>query len=527
MRDRAWRLPDMTTDTYTDPRPGARAGWRQWLGLVVLLLPVLVLATDLTVLFLAVPSITADLQPGASQALWIVHVYGFLIAGFLIPMGRLGDRVGRRRLLLVGTAAFAVLSVAAAHATSPGMLIAVRALLGVAGATLMPSTFSLLRTMFHHDGQRRFAIAVLFSGFSAGGAIGPLLAGGLLEYFWWGSVFLVNVPVLVLLLAVGPVLLPEHREPGARRLDLPSVGLSVVAMLAIVYGLQSSAEHGVRTPYVLAVAVGVALAVMFVRRQRRLTDPLLDMRLFANRAFHVSVLALLLSGIGVVAAFYLFTQYLQWVLGYTPLQAGLLTVPFVVVDIGGALLAPALVRRVRPAVVMGGGLAVAAGGLALFALFGGDGGLPVALTGMSVAGFGQGAMMALASDTIISTAPADRAGSAAAVQEVSGELGTAVGITFGGAVAMLVYRTRLADAVPAGVPESALDTARDGVAAAATAADGPGGLELMAAAHRAFTDGLQVSVGVGALFLAATAVMVATMLRHHRTADSEATVREQ
>ena len=221
-----------------------RAGRREWAGLAVIALPCLLATMDLEVLNLAVPALTADLQPSSAQLLWIIDIYGFMVAGSLITMGTLGDRIGRRRLLLIGAAAFGAASVVAAFSTSAEMLIATRALLGVAGATLAPSTLSLIRNMFTDPGQRTVAVAVWATSFSVGAAIGPLLGGVLLEWFWWGSVFLLDVPVMVLLLVVGPVLLPEYKDPGAGRLDLPSAAMSLAAVLLLIYGLKHLALAG-------------------------------------------------------------------------------------------------------------------------------------------------------------------------------------------------------------------------------------------------------------------------------------------
>ncbi|QBI19607.1 MFS transporter [Egibacter rhizosphaerae] len=526
-------MTDRQDAPASSTRPSGRATWRQWLGLAILTLPMLVLATDLTVLFLAMPSISADLQPGSSQMLWTLHVYGFIIAGLLITMGRLGDRIGRRRLLLFGAGAFAVLAVCAAYAVNIEMLIGARALLGIAGATLMPSTFSLLRNMFADDSQRRFAIAVVFSAFSAGGAIGPLLAGVLLEFFWWGSVFLVNAPALVLLLLIGPLLLPEYRDPDAQRLDLSSVALSLGGMLGIIYGLQEGFEHQSVWPYAVPVVFGLGLALWFVRRQLRLADPLLDLGLFANRRFSASLAAVLLTGFAMVGAFYLFTQYLQWVLELTPLQAGLWTVPYIVINIAGAMTAPVLVRRFRTAYVMGAGLALAAAGLTFAAVVGANADLVLTLTGLSVAGLGQGAAMMLGSDLIISTPPVARAGSAAAMQEVSGEFGQALGMAFIGSIGMFAYRAFLGSAMPAGVPPDAADAAQNSVTGASAVAEqlpAAVGAELLATAREGFTQALQTGLAVGAAILAGVAVLVVWLLRQPAAtdddADSEATLAE-
>ncbi|WP_191060847.1 MFS transporter, partial [Geminicoccus harenae] len=306
-----------------DVMPGSRATPREWIGLAVLALPCLVYSMDLTVLNLAIPQLSADLRPSAAQLLWIVDIYGFLVAGSLITMGTLGDRIGRRRLLLIGAAAFGVASVLAAFAPSAELLILARAVLGLAGATLAPSTLSLIRTMFQDDRQRTFAIGVWIASFSAGAAIGPVVGGVLLEHFWWGSVFLIALPVMLLLLVLGPFLLPEARDPDAGRMDLPSAALSVVAVLAVIYGIKHSAEAGFGLLPALAILAGLAVGLLFVRRQRRLDDPLIDVSLFRIPSFSAALLINLLSLFAALGFFLVIGQYLQLVLGMGPLEAGL------------------------------------------------------------------------------------------------------------------------------------------------------------------------------------------------------------
>src|SRR6266508_2812012 len=351
------------------------AGRREWVALAVIALPCLLYSMDLTVLYLALPSLTADLKPSSAQLLWITDVYGFMLAGFLITMGTLGDRIGRRRLLLIGAAAFGLASVLAAFATSVAMLIAARALLGIAAATLAPSTLSLIRNMFLDSGQRTFAIGVWVTSFSLGGALGPLLGGLLLHFFWWGSVFLLAVPVMALLLVVGPVLLPEYRDDGAGRLDLRSAAMSLAAVLLVIWGLKQLAQDGLGLPPALSIVAGLAVGVAFVRRQQLLADPLLDLRLFRSPAFSAALAANTLDFFVAFAAFLFISLYQQLVLGLSPLEAGLWMLPSSGGFIVGSLLTPLLVRRARPAFVMAGGMALAAVGFGLLTRLDPAGGL--------------------------------------------------------------------------------------------------------------------------------------------------------
>jgi DHA2 family multidrug resistance protein-like MFS transporter len=337
----------------------ARAGRKEWIGLAVLALPCLLYSMDLTVLNLAVPSLSADLRPSSTQLLWIIDIYGFLVAGSLITMGTLGDRIGRRRLLMIGAAAFGATSVLAAFSTSPEMLIASRALLGLAGATLAPSTLSLIRNMFLDAGQRTVAISVWITSYSVGAAIGPPLGGLLLEFFWWGSVFLLAVPVMVLLLVLGPMLLPEYRDPRAGRPDLVSTVLSLASVLLLIYGLKEIAQDGVQTLPALSLASGLSVGAAFAYRQTRLADPLIDLRLFRVPAFSASLVVYMIGGIVMFGAFVFIAQFLQLGLGLTPLEAGLLTMPWALCFVVGSVLTPIIVRHIRPAYVMAAGLLLA------------------------------------------------------------------------------------------------------------------------------------------------------------------------
>ena len=367
-----------------------RATRREWVGLAVLALPTVIVTMDLSVLFLAVPKLTEDLQPTSSELLWITDVYGFLIAGSLITMGTIGDRIGRRRLLLIGGAGFALASLLAAFSTSAGMLIGARALLGVAGAALAPSSLALIRNMFGDAEQRRFAIGIWISCFAAGAAIGPLIGGALLQHFWWGSVFLVNVPVMALLLAAGPALLPESRDPNPGRLDLVSAAVSLVSVLAVIYGVTRMAEHGAGSVGVLAVLIGLATGAAFVRRQKHLAYPLIDLRLFRSPMFVAALGAMLVSVFVITGADLFVAQYLQLVHGSGPFVAGLWLLPGVVAMIAGSMAAPLLTRSLRPGLVVSAGLIVAAVGLIVLAQLKEGSSLALLVTGTSLLGLGVG-----------------------------------------------------------------------------------------------------------------------------------------
>ncbi|MDQ4051130.1 MAG: MFS transporter, partial [Actinomycetota bacterium] len=455
-----------------------------------------------------VPALSADLQPSSTQMLWIIDVYGFMIAGTLITMGSLGDRIGRRRLLLIGAAAFGATSVLAAFSTSPEMLIVARALLGVSGATLAPSTLSLIRSMFHDPRQRTTAIAIWITSFSAGAAIGPVLGGVVLEFFWWGAVFLLNVPVMIALLVLGPRLLPEYRDPDAGRADLPSAALSLAAMLALVYGLKRVAQDGVTMTALVSALAGLGLAFAFVRRQRRLADPLIDLSLFRTPAFSA---ALATYGIGVLVLFggFLFIpQYLQLVLGMSPIEAGLWTLPWALSFVVGSNVTPILARRIDPAWLMGGGLVLAALGFGLLLGIEPGAGLTHIVLGSVGFSLGMSPIFTLTNDLIIGSAPPERAGAAAGVSETAAEVGGALGIAVLGSIGVAVYRRGVDDAVP-GMLASQQDDAAQGTLGGAleVAEDLPAasGEALVAAAEAAFTTGLHL----GALIAAITSLALA------------------
>jgi DHA2 family multidrug resistance protein-like MFS transporter len=507
-------------------RTPPRAGRREWIGLAVLALACLLYVMDLTVLHLAVPAISADLQPTSAQLLWIIDIYGFFVAGSLITMGTLGDRIGRRRLLLVGAAAFGIVSVLAAFSTSPEMLILSRALLGIAGATLAPSTLSLIFHMFQDPRQRSLAIGVWIGAFSAGSAIGPVLGGLLLEFFWWGSVFLLALPVMALLLILGPRVLPEYRDPDAGRLDLVSAGLSVVAVLAVIFGLKEIAQDGFGPLPLASIAGGVVLGVAWARRQNALADPMLDLALFRLRAFNAALATNFLAIFVAVGYFLFVAQYLQLVVGLSPFEAGLWSLPSAAGFVLASQVAPRIARRVPPAYVIGTGLALAAAGLAILTQVGASDGLVPLVAGSVVISLGLAPVFGLTTELIVGSAPPERAGAASGIAETASELGGALGIAVLGSIGVAIYRGEVADAIPTGVPAEAAVAARDTLGAAVAVAEQlPDrlGAALVDAARTAFVDGMHLTTGIATALAVVLAAVAFAMLRDVGTDDAEPT----
>ena len=445
-----------TTPTTTTGTP--RAGRRAWFGLAALMLPVLLVSIDNTVLSFAIPQLSQALSPSASQLLWIVDIYPLILAGLLVTMGTLGDRVGRRRLLLVGATGFGLVSVYAAFAGDATHLIAARALLGLFGATLMPSTLALLRNLFLDDNQRRLAIAIWASAFSAGSALGPIVGGWLLEHFWWGSIFLINVPVLVVLLVVAPFVLPESRNPGSARLDPLSVVLSVVSMLPFVFGIKKLASDGLSPLGVASLLLGVALGVLFVRRQTRSNSPLLEVGLFKNRVFSASVLANFMAVFSISGLIFFVSQYLQLVLELSPMEAGLYLLPGAAATVAMGLAAVALARIAPIWLLIPVGLLLATLGYLLGTTLTGSSSVGVIVVIFVLVGGGAGLAETLTNDAILASVPPERAGAASGISETAYELGASLGVAILGSVLAAVYRTRLE--LPAGLDPAVAEIGR-------------------------------------------------------------------
>ncbi|MEU6277644.1 MFS transporter [Streptomyces populi] len=492
--------------TETRKRPG------RWLALCVLVLAVLLVAVDATVLGLATPYISEDLEPSGTQLLWIGDVYSFVIAGLLVSMGGLGDRIGRKRLLLTGATAFGLISVLNAYATTPESMILARALLGVAGATLMPATLALIRNIFHDPRERSLAIGIWGATASAGTAVGPVVGGFLLEHFWWGSVFLINLPVMVVLVLVGSRLLPESKSPDPGPWDLIGVALSLVGLIGAVYAVKECAAHGPGGTALAAGLLGAVALFCFVRRQLKLAKPLLDVRLFRNRGFSGAVLADLFTVLGMSGLVFFLSQYLQLVQGRGPLEAGLAEVPAAVGAVAAGLVAGRFARRFSVRTVVSGGLAAVGLALGVLTVLDRSTGYPLLGAALLVVGVGAGFSFTVTADVILSAVPKEQAGAASAVSETAYELGAALGIALLGSVVTGVYAGFTG---PAGTPAVAHDSLGGAVEAAGHLPEHTAEA-LLAAARESFVDGLALASGVGAAVLLATAAAAWFLLRDQR-----------
>ncbi|MFF8867297.1 MFS transporter [Streptomyces sp. NPDC015139] len=487
------------------------------MGLAILALPATLVSFDMFVLLLALPQLSSDLGASSTQQLWIMDMYGFMVGGFLVTMGTLGDRIGRRKLLLIGATVFGLASLLAAFSTTPEMLIAARALLGISGATLAPSTLALISNMFRDPKQMGTAIGIWAGSFSVGAIVGPIVGGALLNHFWWGSVFLIGVPVMLILLLLGPLLLPEYKAPQSGRLDLPSVALSLAAVLPFIYGLKETARHGLHPLPLTALITGLILGTLFIRRQRTLKDPLLDLSLFSSKALSGALVSLLAFSMVGGASLLFLGQFFQLVAELSPLQAGLALVPGLVVSIAGMTFAPALARTIRPALLIAGGLVLSIAGYVLYAVADAGSSPALLITGFALASLGGGPLVALGTNLVVGSAPPEKAGSAASLSQTSNEFGAGLGIAVVGTLGMAVYRDGISDALPSGVPAASAGAVKESLAGAVSeAAHLPGetGGALLTAARTAFTDGVN-AVGVTAIVLMSViAVTVLVLLRH-------------
>jgi MFS transporter, DHA2 family, multidrug resistance protein len=492
---------------------------RRWSALGVLALGVLLIGVDGTVLAVAAPFISRDLGATATQMLWIGDIYSFVLAGLLVTMGGLGDRIGHKKLLLGAAFGFAITSIATAYAPTALLLIGARGLLGIAGATLAPSTLALIRALFLNARERSVAVGIWAAVFSAGTALGPVVGGLLLEHFWWGSVFLINVPVIVVLLVGGVVLLPEMRDPTPGPWDLPSVGLSLVGMLGLVYALKEGLHDGVHVDIVVVGLVGVSALTLFIRRQLQLSNPLIDIRLFCNRTFSGVVAANLLSVFGLSGLVFFMSQYFQLVNGYSPLDAGLAELPAALAAMVFGVLAGVAVRFWSRRAVLATGLALIGIAMASLTTITPSTGYPRLGIALFVVGVGLGLAYTVANDLILDSVAPGRAGAAAAISETAYELGTALGIAVLGSIVAATYRELT---IPPGVHDDVASYARETLGAAHEAAGAlpaENGHALLTSAQSAFTDGLAVAAGAGSILLLASSAAVWLILKPRPTRE--------
>jgi MFS transporter, DHA2 family, multidrug resistance protein len=501
------------------PEPGLPKGsWRDWLALGLLMFPVLLVAVDNTALTFALPAIAAALRTSGVELLWIVDAYPLVLAGLLVAMGSLGDRIGRRRLLIIGSIGFAAVSAATAFAPTAGWLIAGRASLGFFGAMLMPSTLSLIRNIFPDPNRRRLAVAIWAAGFSGGAALGPIFGGWLVEQFWWGAVLLVAVPIMLPLLALGPAFIPESRDPSPGKVDVPSILLSLLTMVPVVYGIKELATEGPGTAALGTIAFGLTMGAAFVRRQQRLSHPLLDMSLFRNKVFSMAITANILALFSFNGFILFLAQHLQLIEGMSPSAAGMAMIPALVATIVSGLAAVPTVKKVRPGFVVAAGLAMSAAGYSLVTFGNHSGGASLLLAALLVLALGVGTAETISNDLILGSVPPEKSGAAAAISETGYEIGAVLGTAVLGSILTASYQHNLR--LPAGLaeaaPAQAIMHASETLAGAMELAAGlPGPLAdaVRQAAASAFDSGVHVTAAIGLVLMATAAVLAAVVLR--------------
>jgi DHA2 family multidrug resistance protein-like MFS transporter len=492
-----------------------RAGPRDWAGLGVLAVPCMLISVNSNLLNLAMPVLAADLRPSTTELLWISDIYVFLVAGLLLPMGLLADRFGRRRVLLVGAAVFGLASICAALATTPALLVVCRGMIGVGAAMLAPSTISLIRSMFQQPAQRAVALGIWTASFALGGIVGPLIGGVLIQTFSWRAVFTVTPPAMGLLLVLGPRLLPEYRSETPRRVDALGVLMAIAGLLGSIYGIKQLATQAAAPVPVVVGVLGVGLLVCFVRRQGRVADPVLDLSLFGARSFTVPQLGNALAFAVLYGNQLLTGQYLQAVLGMTPLEAGMWTIPGAIAYAVGGLLAPRLGARLGNRRLLAAGLAVSAIGFAVVAAVGTSTGLLAFVIGSVISPLGLAPVYQTTTETSVSAVPAERAGVAGATLETITNLGGALGIALFGSLAGAVYR--------GGTTSTGIDSQTIGDALAQAATLPPAqAAALVETARDAFVDGFRLVSVTGALLLLVAAVATDRLLRRRTPIIREA-----
>jgi DHA2 family multidrug resistance protein-like MFS transporter len=508
----------LTRELTSPDQASSGGGARDWLALALLMFPVLLVAVDNTALTFALPAIARSLDPSGVQLLWIVDAYALVLAGLLVAMGSLGDRIGRRRLLLVGISGFAAVSAASAFAPNAEWLIAGRAAMGFFGAMLMPSTLSLIRNIFREPGRRRLAVAIWAAGFSGGAALGPIFGGWLVEHFWWGAVLLVAVPIMLPPLVFGRVLIPESKDPSPGRVDGPSIALSMLTMVPVVYGIKELATHGPGAQSLGVLAFGLAMGLVFVRRQRALASPLLDLSLFRNRVFSTAITANVLALFSYNGFILFLAQHLQLLEGMSPSESGTAMLPALTAMVMAGLLVVPLVRKVRPGFVVAAGLALSAAGYALVAFGDHDAGPAALLAALLILALGVGSAETISNDLILGSVPVEKSGAAAAISETGYEVGSLLGTAILGSILTASYQQHLSlpESVAQTIPAASADQARETLAGAVELAGSlpaPVAEGLTAAARAAFDSGVHITAAIALVLMAGASVLAAVALR--------------
>ena len=496
-----------------------QASDRRWLALGVLCLSLVLVVVDNTILNVALPTLGRALDASTSDLQWMVDSYILVFAGLLLTAGSLGDRFGRRRALTAGLVVFGVASIASAFAGSSAQLIATRALMGVGAAFVMPSTLSIISNLFTDPAERARAIAIWAGCAGLGVAIGPMSGGALLAHFWWGSVFLVNVPVIALALIGGRLLLPESSDPDEAKVDAPGAVLSVAGLALLIWSLIEAGHDGWTEPKVLAgLAIGTAVVGAFAWWERRTANPMLDLTFFSNRRFTAATGSITVMMFAMFGSFFLLTQLLQLVLGYSALEAGVRMLPFAVTMAAVAPVSARLVERVGTKAIVATGMAVAGFGLLLItAIDPGDGYAPVALA-MFVQAAGMALVFAPATESIMGSLPAAKAGVGSAVNDTTREIGGALGVAVLGSVLSSSFAAHMSDA---GAPTVARTSLGAALAVARTLPDAAG-TQLAAVARDAFVDSIGLTLVIAAGVAFAGAIMAALLLPSRAAVDAEA-----
>jgi EmrB/QacA subfamily drug resistance transporter len=490
---------------------------RRWAILAVLCTSLMIVIIGNTALNVAIPTLARELEASTTDLQWMVDSYALVFAGMLFTAGTIGDRFGRRGTLQAGLVLFLVGTLAASFASGSAMVIAARAIMGLAAAFVMPSTLSILTNVFPAH-ERPKAIAV-WAGISGGGAaLGPIASGFLLEHFWWGSVFLVNVPVIILSLVAGKLLLPTSRDPEQPPLDIPGALLSIVGLGALVYGIIEGPLHGwTSAQTLLTFAVAVVFLGLFGLRETTARHPMLDLRFFRDRRFSVASGGMTLIFFAMFGTFFLVSQYFQLVLGYSPLESGLFQLPMAFVMMGLSPMVPKLVARFGVARVVPTGLGTVAVGLVLFSFMGVDTAIWWMYGPILSLAAGMALTMTPLTTLIMSAVPLGKAGVGSAMNDTTRELGGALGVAVLGSLVTSSYTSSLGDTLHglSGAQQAAAESGLVGAFGVARQL-GEGGEALVAAAKQAFVDGLGVAALVGAAVVAVAAVLAhRTLPRHH------------